>query len=432
MNKMARATESSAVRNSRIVVSLDLDATLFEYGQLRLDATTAALQGMVPNPEATSEALAALLRQPLADLLAGLGFQDLRKGWDSPEVLILGRLLEEPASRETLFSLSVLAQAGSSSEEDVSLARRIRSFRLASERRNTPEVSRLLERVLDIREKDASVLAQQSAVFHQYVQKNAALAPGARELIAQLKEMGAEVHVVSEGNSAIQKFKFEVLGLASLAASCIVTDATCGVFPVLDELFLLHRETSVEQVPQFLVALYEQLASYTIKSCAFYAKLLHAIRDSSPENLQQHMSTPRFLTWEEWQNEPGYCLAMIGDRYRKDIEPLLQLSSTGIYSFRILAGRHSAEDPLDEVIQAGRPAPTGVVPDLASLACPLISALSEAQEQVQRPIPVLPSPACIQATLESCPSLSPASRAVLAAFQSESLRHQEVSHAIKH
>jgi len=86
--------------------------------------------------------------------------------------------------------------------------------------------------------------------------------------MAQLKDAGAELHVVSEGDSAIQRFKFDSLGLAELVEGCVVTDTTCGVLSILDELFQLHKDLEMPQVPSFVIELYDALAPFTIKSPA--------------------------------------------------------------------------------------------------------------------------------------------------------------------
>jgi phosphoglycolate phosphatase-like HAD superfamily hydrolase len=405
-----------------LVAFLDLDATLFDYPKVRIDATVAALQGMVGDPERISRDLFELLRHSFADVLVNLGFHNLRRSWDSPEILLLACLLEDESGHAALLALSKLSQDVAPSEGDVSLTSRMLAFHRA--RKIRPKAGGLFDAIAAVRLRWSSQLADRSRVFRQHVESHANLAPGALELIAQLKDADAELHVVSEGDSAIQQFKFDSLGLAELVESCVVTDATCGVLSILDELFQLHKDLDVQQVPSFVIELYDALAPFTIKSSAFFSKLLHSLVDTSPGNLQQRIQSPRFLTPQEWQDAPGRSVVMIGDRYRKDIEPLLRACSTGVQTFRVVTGRYSEEDPLLEILDQGRPEPTGFFADLESLRLNLVDALRNLEEPIQRPLPVLPNPAAIDRVLEGCSGLSEGGRTQLSEIRSEALRQQ--------
>jgi phosphoglycolate phosphatase-like HAD superfamily hydrolase len=408
---------------AHLIAFLDLDATLFDYPKVRIDATVAALQGMVSDPDGISRDLFELLRHSFTDVLVNLGFHNLRRSWNSPEILLLACLLDSESSRAALVALTKLSQDSAPSEDDVSLTSRILSFQRA--RKIGAEADVLFVAIAALRLRWNSQLAERSRIFREHVESHANLAPGAQELIAQLKDADAELHVVSEGDSAIQRFKFDSLGLAELVESCVVTDVTCGVLSILDELFQLHKELEIEQVPPCVIELYDALAPFTIKSPAFFSKLLHSVMDTSPGTLQQRVQAPRFLTAQEWQDAPGRSVVMIGDRYRKDIEPLLHVCSTGVQTFRVVTGRYSEEDTLYEILDQGRPAPTGFFPDLKSLVLTLEGALRNRDEPIQRPLPVLPNPAAIDRVVEGCSGLSESSRTQLLKIRSEALRQQK-------
>ncbi len=407
---------------ARLAAFLDLDATLFDYPTVRINATVAALQGMVSDPERISRDLFELLRHSFTDVLLNLGFHNLRRRWDSPEVLLFACLLDSESSRAALLALAKLSRDGAPSEDDVSLTSRVLSFQRALKIR--PEACALFDAVAAVRMRWNSQLEERSRVFREHVKSQASLVLGARELMAQLKDAGAELHVVSEGDSAIQRFKFDSLGLAELVEGCVVTDTSCGVLSLLDELFQLYKDLEMRQVPSFVIELYDALAPYTIKSPAFFSKLLHSLVDTSPGSLQQRIQSPRFLTPQEWHNTPGHSVVMIGDRYRKDLEPLLRVCSKGVQAFRVVTGRYSEEDPLSEILDQGRPAATGFFPDLRSLQLALADALRNLDEPIQRPRPVLPNPATIDMVLEHCSGLSEGGRTVLLAIRYEALRQQ--------
>lgn len=414
----------------RPVVLFDLDATLFDYPQLRKDATTRALEGIVSDPARISRDLFELLRYPLVNALVGLGFSDLRRGWDSPEVLVFALLLDNPDGRATLLELTEMSRAGGTSEEDISFAGRILSYQRAAHLRAKTSVQALLRRVDDLRQHLGSTLEERALTFRRYVESNASLVPGATDLITDSFDAGAEIHVVSEGDFAVQRFKFDSLKLKDLVSTCIVTDVTCGVGGLLDELFLFYKDFPIEHIAPAVAEIYDQLAPLTIKSPAFYTKLLHALRDSASGNLQDRIKSPRFLTPAEWESGLAYCLIMIGDRYRKDLEPLLQVCSSGLQSFRVVTGRYLEEDPLHEIVLQGRPMPTLFVGDLLSLKLPVAATLRDFHEAVQRPVPVLPGSTTIQTVLRSCSGLSEDGKRALRELQSEVLRHREISDAV--
>jgi len=405
------------------VVLFDLDATLFDYVDLRLRATSAALEGIVSSPEAVSRELLDLLRPPLTDVLAVLGeFPDLRREWDSNEVLALGCLLNEPSSRQGLLDLANATTKLDTSEEDVSLRSRVERYQYASQLRGLPMGTRFLRALALVRDRWGQSFPKHVQVFRQYVTDNAILADGARALISKLMDLNVEIRVVSEGDSAIQMFKFYSLGLEELVHTCVVTDVTCGVTPILNELFTLYKDS--KSIPEEVERLYDQLSPYTVKSPAFFSKLLHALADPSGGGLEQRVQSAKFLTKTEWQSSSAFRVVMIGDRYRKDLEPLLRVCSSGAKAYRLLTGRYYREDPLHEILDERRPVPNGIFPDLQELRFLSASIAGAASDAANRPAPFLPDPMLVEWVLGLCPDLSETSRTALVNLKSEALRHE--------
>ncbi len=409
--------------SNRSIVLFDLDATLFDYTSLRMEATSAALDGIVADPNLISRELVGLLRPPLTDVLGYLaGLPDLRREWDSPEVLVLACLLNEPSGRQTWIDLAGAARKLAASEEDVSLRSRVKSYQYARKLREMPVGASFLKALSRIRDRRSQFFPEHCRLFREYIGAHASLAEGARDLISRLTDLGAEVHVVSEGDTAVQSFKFHSLGLKELAETCVVTDATCAVTPILGELFALYKDSP--DTPQEVVPLYDQLAAYTVKSPAFFSKLLHALKDRGEGNVQERMQSARFCTGQEWQCSPEFSLVMIGDRYRKDLEPLLRICPSGAKAYRLLSGRYSREDPLDQLIAEHRPLPSSVFASLQELSS-LTAAIAAPGDPVGRPAPVLPDPALVDRALTICGSgLSETSQTALNNLRSEALRHQ--------
>lgn len=402
------------------IVMLDLDGTLFDYTGLRVNATAAVLDGMVRDPIAASVDLVDVLRPPLTDVLAALGFADLRKLWDSPDALVLAHLLEQPSIREILRSLLQADAMQDKAELEITFAEKLAIYRYSSELRKSSATGELLDAIAGARDRFGPSLEKRALEFRRFITKNAKLVPGAAELFGRLRVTGAETYVVSEGDSSVQTFKFCSLGLASLVKECIVTDVTCGGAPIAIELFDHFKDAA--QVPPCIERLFDQLSSYSVKSKAFYSKLIHVLVEQGG-SAQERLQSPRFLTAEEWQRTQPYFVAMVGDRYRKDLEPLLQIGSAGIQGYRVLSSKYSREDPLHEILESGKPSPTGIFPDLRSVAPTLMAAVEANQPALQRPSPMIPAPELIAEVLDLWIDMNEDTRALLKSIQNEGLRH---------
>lgn len=403
------------------IVMLDLDGTLFDYTGLRIKATAAVLEGMVRDPTAVSTDLVDVLRPPLTDVLAALGFADLRRQWDSPDVLVFGHLLEQPSIREILLSLLKAADLNDKAELDATFAEKLAVYRYSENLRSSTATGELLGAIAKARSRFESSLEKRALEFRRFITENAKLVPGATELFSKLRAANAEIYVVSEGDSSVQTFKFGSLGLPSLIEECIVTDVTCGAAPIAAELFDDFKDAA--HVPAGVERLFDQLSSYSVKSKAFYSKLIHVLVEQNGD-LQDGLKSPRFLTKEEWQVTQPHFIVMVGDRYRKDLEPLLQLGPAGIEGYRVLSSRYSREDPLDEILISGKPSPTGVFPDLRSVTPTLIAAIQKEDESMlHRPLPIIPAPGLIAEVLDVWTDMNEDTRTQLKSIQNEGLRH---------
>ena len=423
----------SPVSNSRSAISavvlFDLDATLFDYTSLRLRATSVSLNGIVSDPQLISRELLDLLRPPLTDLLSDLaGLPNLRREWDSSEVLALACLLSEKSARQTLMGLTHAAGHLRASEDDISLTSRVKRHQYAQRLRDTRLGTDFLGALSRVQERWSGSFPEHVCLFREYISAHADLAEGARDFIFRLLELGAKIQVVSEGDTAIQTSKFHLLRLDELAETCLVTDATCGVSPILDELFASCKDS--RSIPPEIVELYDQLAPYTVKSSAFFSKLLHALKAPMGKGLKERIRSAHFCTEQEWEGSPAFNLTMIGDRYRKDLEPLLRICPSGAQGYRLLTGRYAAEDLLHDLSADNRPLPTGVFSGFKELGA-LSQTIAVPYDAVSRPAPFLPDPVSLDRVLRSrCYGLSDASRTTLAELHSEALRHQnDVSRA---
>lgn len=405
------------------VTMFDLDDTLFDYSGLRLRATADALEGLIGDPRSASSELAEFLRPPLTDALAAFGLPDLRKQWDSPDVYVLAQLLDQPSTRDMLVSVARSAEECGCGENDAAFAEKVRIYRYYAELEKSPVAAGLLKAIADVRDRKRLDLDSRAERFRQFVARNATLLPGAADIFAQLRTLGASIYVVSEGDSPVQEFKFRLLGLPELADACMVSDVTCSVSPVLDELFRGFR--NMRDIPDCVGRIFDQLSPYAVKSVPFYSKLIHAFADPAPESLEARLSSPRFLTVEEWRSTQPHLFVMVGDRYRKDLEPLLQLGPEGIRAYRVLHGRYDYEDPLCEIKAAHKPPPNAVFPDLRASAITLSAAILENREAITRPEPILPDLKLLDEVLSIWQDASQISRSILQGIRSEVIRHHK-------
>jgi FMN phosphatase YigB (HAD superfamily) len=412
--------QSSPVRSP--VVFFDLDATLFDYTDLRKRATAAAVEGLVADPDSISAQLLDLLRPPFTDVLVHLGLPDLRREWDSPEVLALAEILENSTARNDFFAIADASRHLNGNEDSISFSYRLKCYKLAQELRRSAAAGALLDAISAAKDRSGNSPAEKRQVFKTFVQANANLATGAERILSNLITAGADVHVVSEGDSAIQMFKLQSLGLTELVHACVITDMTCGTAGILTELFLAYADS---EVPPAVESLYDQLAPYSVKSTAFFSKLLHAVVEQRPgSSLQDRIQSPKFLTADEWETTQPTSVVMVGDRYRKDLEPLLQVCPVGSRAYRVLSGRYYREDPLYELIEQNRPLPHGIFRDIQALEVLLKAIVNERLEPIRRPLPALPSLETLDEVLRIFTGLSHSARAVLDNIRSEVLRHK--------
>jgi uncharacterized cofD-like protein len=402
------------------LIMFDLDDTLFDYFQLRINATASVIEGLVTDPHAVSLELAQILRPPFTDILTSLGLPDLRKQWDSSEIIAFAYLLSDPSNRELIMQVGTALDKDFSSEGDYSFSDRLRTYRFSSRWQKSPPALKLIREIAHVRNCYGSDLSERSRRFRNFISENAALSPGAMELIAEVRASGFQVHLVSEGDTTVQTFKFVSLGLSDLMDSCVVTDATLSVASVLDELFMRFRDA--DETPQCIGVLFDQLVPFTVKSRAFFSKLIHALVDPGLTTLRDHLMSPRYLTVEEWGSTQPHCAVMVGDRYRKDLEPLLQLGPSGVYAYRVLSKRYRHEDPNHEILDALRPFPTGLFPDLRALEPTFLGAIKTSREKIARPDPMLPDPHLIDEVCKEWKGISEDSARVLLGIQSESVR----------
>lgn len=393
-------------------VLFDLDHTLFDYSYLRRTASEAGLSVVCQEPAAAADFLLRELTTPATDVLVELGLPDLRREWNAPAFFALGMICDESASRRDLVATfealrSLSPPVGASFE----VRRCLRA--IAIQLRELPSTQRVLGELRRITQQ-ASVIEEAIRRFDDHVSLNGTVIEGVREALVQLREAGASICIVTEGSSTIQRAKIASLRLSELVDAVVVTDSTLSVRPLVET--LVDRWIENAAPPAYVPRLYDALYPYTVKTTPFYGKLVHSLVRGGPRALAREVESNAFLSPGEWDTLPKPRVAMVGDSYRKDVEPLLTACPSGVVALRVLSGKYIAEDPLHEVLEAGRPAPAGYFPNLQSAVAVLIGWLPMAGPVVSWPVPVLPSPDDLEACRRAEASLPPDAMHALDSF----------------
>jgi len=371
------------------VVLFDLDHTLYDYSNLRRAAAVAALVHVCAHPSDIADFLLARLTPPVTDVLREMGFADLRRDWNAVSFYQLARGCETLPLREAFERLvDEIRLRVPKAQVPTSFDGRRRLRVLAKHLAKSEAGRRLRADVLEAGDASGE-LAWAKNEFDEYVRQSGRTVADMAETVTRLRDHGAAVCIVTEGESITQQSKLEKLRLIELVDSVAVTDRTLGVMPLLNELFELWADG--EEVPEYATRVYDSLSPYTVKEPPFYTKLAHAIVSAGPSGVAKEIESARFVAHRDWARLDKPRIAMVGDSYSRDVEPLLLACRSGAVGLRVVAGKYAAEDPLHEVLSDRRPAPLGYFPNLDEAVNVLIGWILAPGEPVSWPHPQLPS-----------------------------------------
>ncbi len=183
-------------------------------------------------------------------------------------------------------------------------------------------------------------------------------------LMRSIASRGGSPMVISQGRYTLQVDKLRRLGLAELLSGrALVTDAAAEI-PGVDALHtairdLIDAEAQSAGGPDdkdlfFLWYYHCLMDSWATKSPAFFARCLHAIRQTpdAPESALRH---PSFVSADLWRTDPLYFV-MVGDRYDQDVEPLIDLLGPDVgLEIRLRCGKYGHLHPEEELPPHRRP-----------------------------------------------------------------------------
>ncbi len=170
--------------------------------------------------------------------------------------------------------------------------------------------------------------------------------------LKRLKESDFLLYLVTEGLTQIQLAKVALLGLQEFFnGRILVTQAAAEPFE-FEEIFKAAKDSVPDQkrwlgderrcldylTLSYFSKLIRRWADKSNKQ--FYARILHAVQ-INPTSPQHSLSKVKVLDRNEWLARPPIKLAMIGDRYDKDLLPVLELcGKENSLTIRVRQGRY--------------------------------------------------------------------------------------------
>ncbi len=357
-----------------VVIALDIDNTLMDPDGSGYQETTAEFLAFVDIGLSPNEGLRA--------------YEGLRARGDALEQLGLGNPLHDRNHPEALAVLCVTRCANSALRRDLQINAadqpRYREFvielaklhdktrrgsaesRLAAEidfRRfcaTDPRVVRFCNEVKRVAQYPRMTVWAQ---HYEAIERQRAVTPASLPLDA-LAARDAIPVVISEGRIDVQARKLDTLGLAgSFQDRVLITEAAAAVPGIkeLDEAISrrikarIQSANDVEDQELSLLWHYRCLiSSWETKTPWFFGHCLHAIQ-SQPRYPALELARPVFVPADRWGERPLYFV-MVGDRYDKDIEPLIDLLGPNAgMKIRLRTGKYGHLHPESDLPAERRP-----------------------------------------------------------------------------
>lgn len=192
--------------------------------------------------------------------------------------------------------------------------------------------ARLVARVGELAE-DERVRAASAAYEGRVVYR---LAEGAEAFLdSWSRRAGTSVWIVSEGLEAVQQEKLSRLGLAERWSGRLLTTGLAAWPAGAEKLWDRPDEESAD-VWRSVLHLWSE------KTAWFFGRVLHALQ-AGGERARESLVDVEVAGAQVWRERP-MRFVMIGDRYDKDIEPLVMLLGAGVgHKVRLRRGRYAEQ-----------------------------------------------------------------------------------------
>ena len=189
-----------------------------------------------------------------------------------------------------------------------------------------------------------------------------------RPLLEGLVSRGATPIVITEGREEVQMRKIRRPRVADIFTGRVLITETAVKLPGARELesaigALIDKKThsgcsSVQNAELHLLWYFHCIVDeWATKSASFYARCLHAVHEN-PNGPQSALAKLAVVSATQWAQQP-LRFVMVGDRYDKDVLPLIELLGCDVgMTVRLRAGKYAALHPEDELPPHRRPSRT--------------------------------------------------------------------------
>ena len=189
-----------------------------------------------------------------------------------------------------------------------------------------------------------------------------------RPLLEGLVSRGATPIVITEGREEVQMRKIRRLRVADIFTGRVLITETSAKLPGIHELEStigglmdrrIHSLCSSGESDELQLLWYFHCVvdEWATKSAPFYARCLHAVRQN-PNDPQSALAEFAVVPATQWAQQP-LRFVMVGDRYDKDVLPLIELLGCDVgMTVRLRAGKYAALHPEDELSPHRRPSRT--------------------------------------------------------------------------
>jgi hypothetical protein len=186
--------------------------------------------------------------------------------------------------------------------------------------------------------------------------------PDLEPLMDALVARGAFPVAISEGLRRYQNEKLERTGLLERFRGCTLLTETAAAVPGRSEFDLaftdlINRQAAsggdIDPELTFLWHYHGIIEAWSSKTPWFFGRCLHALQES-PTRPEEVFREPRFVEPDRWRKQP-LRFVMIGDRYDKDVEPLIDLLGPNIgLKLRLRMGKYGHRHPEDALLDHRR------------------------------------------------------------------------------
>jgi FMN phosphatase YigB (HAD superfamily) len=285
----------------RLVLFVDLDHTLYNSSEARKNAAMRAIKRLNMGKMQTGDAFKKYEKIVANWVIFNLvGFPNFRFEWNRREIYeILLALTNNEIFQEEIDKLEEKIQ-----KIETNSINEVEKQRLIADEVKTfekKEETKKFRKNIKIIENDVEIQSGIDNAVKEFERTQLKLLNDARDFLETLNKNGIEIYIVTEGNTKTQLEKVRKLGLTDLVG--------------------LNRVIVDEN-----------------KSVEFYFRAVHIASENEPIKL-----------------------TVVGDRYDKDIAPLIELFGDNVITIRVLYGKYKKEYSDKELEKKKLPKPTVTV-----------------------------------------------------------------------